>query len=538
MFGRLAQGESAAFTRQRSLVRTQYRPPYMTQVGCPAAPTCFYVIDNVYVPPSVRGTTKMGLSPLILQIDKLTKSFGARTLFADVCLRIEEHDRYALVGPNGAGKTTMMNIIAGREPADSGQVIFAKGAQPGYLEQESIEMLGRTVLEEVMSGFADIMAAEERLTKLEHRISNTDDEAEQERLLEEYGRLQSSFEASGGYGIESQARAILFGLGFHEEDLLVDAGAYSGGWQMRIALAKLLLRKPDILLLDEPTNHLDLESVRWLEGFLRSYDGAVFVVSHDRAFIDSMVDHVCEIDGGHVNIYTGGYTDYLHEREERLELLRAQAEAQAKEIEHMEAFVERFRYKATKAKQVQDRVKKLERIERIEVPEEKKAVHFRFPQPPRTGQNVLHMEGISKAYGDNVVYTGLDLDLWRGEKIALVGPNGAGKSTLLKMIAGAMPPDSGNIRLGAHVDISYFAQHQLEALNLDETVFQELDDAAPGWRSRRCAASLAPSCSMVTMLPNALASSPVARSAASPLPRCSCSQVPCCVWTNLPTIWT
>ena len=250
---------------------------------------------------------------------------------------------------------------------------------------------------------------------------------------------------------------------------------------MRIALAKLLTRNPEVLLLDEPTNHLDLESVRWLEGFLRSYSGSVIVVSHDRAFLDNMVDRVAEIDLGHVQLYKGNYSAYLRQREERIEKLKEQAAKQAEEIAHMQAFIDRFRYKPTKAKQVQDRVRKLEKMERIQVPPEKKSVHFNFQQPPRTGDLVVEVKDLHKSFGEKVIYDGLDLSLYRGDKVALVGPNGAGKSTLLKMIAGVLKPDSGQIRYGTHVSKTYFAQHQLEELHPGNTVFEELDNAAPGW---------------------------------------------------------
>lgn len=417
---------------------------------------------------------------MILNVDKVTKSFGTRVLFSNVSFRINERDRYALVGPNGAGKTTLMNIIAGLESADSGQVVFARDAHPGYLEQESIEMEGRSVLEEVMTNVADVAELGKRLEALEREMESAD-ESRADDLLAEYGRLRTRFEAKDGYNIESQARRVLFGLGFHEEDMERSTDEFSGGWQMRIALSKLLLRAPEILLLDEPTNHLDLESVRWLENFLKTYRGAVLVVSHDRAFMNGMVDHVADISNGKVSIYTGNYDAYLVQRDEALARLVAMKEAQDREIAHMEAFVEKFRYKATKAKQVQDRVKKLERIERIEIPEEKKKVRFVFPQPARTGDNVVHIEGVSKSFGEKHVYENLNLDIWRGEKIALVGPNGSGKSTLLKMIAGELGHDAGSITYGAHVELSYFAQHQLEELNLRNTVFAELDHAAPGW---------------------------------------------------------
>ena len=414
---------------------------------------------------------------MIMQVEHLTKSFGGRTLFSDACFRLEAHDRLALVGPNGAGKTTMLKVITGHEDADSGNVVFAKGAVVGYLEQEAIEMEDRSIFDEVISSQQEILEAEQRLHELEASLNenSTPDK------LDACGRARERYEALGGYRLESQVRSVLFGLGFKEDDMARHTGDFSGGWQMRIALAKLLIRKPDLLLLDEPTNHLDLESVKWLEGFLRGYDGAVVVVSHDRAFMDNMVDRVAEIDAGRLELYKGNYSAYLKQRDERIERLRQQAERQAEEIAHMEAFIEKFRYKPTKAKQVQDRVKKLEKIERIVVPQEKKTVHFNFVQPPRTGDMVVRCSGVVKHFGEKHVYDGLDLSLYRGEKVALVGPNGAGKSTLLKMIAGVLAPDAGTIEYGVHVSKTYFAQHQLEELYPGNTVFEELDRAAPGW---------------------------------------------------------
>lgn len=414
---------------------------------------------------------------MIMQVEHLTKSFGGRTLFSDACFRLEAHDRLALVGPNGAGKTTMLKVITGHEDADSGNVVFAKGAVVGYLEQEAIEMEDRSIFDEVISSQQEILEAEQRLHELEASLN----ENSTPEKLDACGRARERYEALGGYRLESQVRSVLFGLGFKEDDMARHTGDFSGGWQMRIALAKLLIRKPDLLLLDEPTNHLDLESVKWLEGFLRGYDGAVVVVSHDRAFMDNMVDRVAEIDAGRLELYKGNYSAYLKQRDERIERLRQQAERQAEEIAHMEAFIEKFRYKPTKAKQVQDRVKKLEKIERIVVPQEKKTVHFNFVQPPRTGDMVVRCSGVVKHFGEKHVYDGLDLSLYRGEKVALVGPNGAGKSTLLKMIAGVLTPDAGTIEYGVHVSKTYFAQHQLEELYPGNTVFEELDRAAPGW---------------------------------------------------------
>lgn len=414
---------------------------------------------------------------MILQLEHITKSFGSRTLFSDVTFKLEEYDRLALVGPNGAGKTTLLKIITGNEDADSGRVLFAKGAKIGYLEQEAIEMGERPIFEEVLASQHEILNQEQHVRKLEAELGGNPTETQ----LTQYGRARDLYESMGGYVLESRVRSVLFGLGFGESDMERLTTDFSGGWQMRIALAKLLTRNPEVLLLDEPTNHLDLESVKWLEGFLKSYSGTVIVVSHDRDFLDNMVDRVAEIDLGHVQVYKGNYSAYLKQREERLALLREQAAKQQEEIAHMEAFIERFRYKATKAKQVQDRVRKLERMEIIQVPPEQKSVHFNFQQPPRTGDLVVDLQGVSKAFGEKVIYDGLDLKMYRGEKIALVGPNGAGKSTMLKMIAGALEPDSGTIKYGTHVDKTYFAQHQLEELHPGNTVFEELDGVAPGW---------------------------------------------------------
>ena len=405
---------------------------------------------------------------MIMQLEHIAKSFGGRQLFHDVTFRLEVYERLALVGPNGAGKTTMLNIISGQEDADEGRVLFAKGARVGYLEQEAIEMADQPIFEEVMSSQVEVLEAERRLYKLEHELG--EDPTPQQ--LAAAGRARDAYEVLGGYTIEAKVRSVMFGLGFTE---------FSGGWQMRIALAKLLIRNPEVLLLDEPTNHLDLESVKWLEGFLRGYAGTVVVVSHDRAFMDNMVDRVAEVDNGQVILYKGNYSDYLRIREERLERLRAEAAKQAEEIAHMEAFIEKFRYKATKSKQVQDRVKKLEKIKRIELPEEKKTVHFNFKQPPRTGDEVVRARGLVKRFGEKTVYDGFDFTMYRGDKIALVGPNGAGKSTLLKMVAGALAPDAGTIEYGVHVTKTYYAQHQLEELHPGNTVFEELDRVAPGW---------------------------------------------------------
>lgn len=417
---------------------------------------------------------------MIISVDNVTKTFGDRVLFAGASLRVGPRDRWALLGPNGSGKTTLLEIVCGQTGIDEGSVVLAKGATIGYLRQEAIEMHGRSVLEEVMTVAKEISTLEHRISVLEAEMA-TAEGAEMERLLAEYGRLRDRFEHAGGYTYEADARAALMGLGFREADLDRPVEEFSGGWLMRIAMARLLLQQPDVLLLDEPTNHLDLESVMWFESFLKGYEGAVVLVSHDRAFLEGLVDHIAELDQRSLKTYTGSYARYLSARELELEQLHAAFANQQKMIVETERFIERFRYKESKARQVQSRVKALEKVERIELPEARKHVKFAFPQPVRTGEEVVVLEGLTKAYGDNVVYEGLSLNLYRGERIALVGPNGAGKSTLLKMIAGVLEPDSGVRRLGTHVDVAYFAQHQLEALTPSSTVLDELDSAAPGW---------------------------------------------------------
>lgn len=416
---------------------------------------------------------------MILQAEHITKSFGGRELFAGASFRLEAGDRLALVGPNGAGKTTMLKIISGEEAPDSGTITLAKGARIGYLEQEAIEMGERPIFEEVISSQLEILEVEQKLAALEAQLG-ANPTAEQ---LAELGRVRDTYEMMGGYSLHAHVRAVLFGIGFKEEDLTRLTTEFSGGWQMRIALAKLLVRAPEVLLLDEPTNHLDLESVKWLEGFLRSYEGTVVVVSHDRAFMDNTVGQVAEVSHGSLVLYKGNYSAYLKARDARIARLKEERRAQLEEMQKLEAFIERFRYKANKAKQAQDRVKKLERLkaELVEIPEEKKSIHFNFVQPPRTGDEVVRVRGVAKAFDGKTVYDGIDFSMYRGDKVALVGPNGAGKSTLLKMVAGVLAPDAGVIDYGEHVCLTYYAQHQLDELTGSNTVFEELDKAASGW---------------------------------------------------------
>lgn len=420
---------------------------------------------------------------MIALADKISKSFGGRVLYSNATLQLNAGERWALVGPNGAGKTTLLKIIMGLESADEGTVTFAKDATLGYLEQETELMGDRTALNEVIESAHEIKQWERKVNDLSLKIAENPEGTTLNKYLEDYAHAMERFERLGGYELESRARQILAGLGFPVEDFDKPAKEFSGGWQMRISLSKLLLRRPDVLLLDEPTNHLDLESVQWLERFLSSYDGTVLLVSHDRSFMDACVTHVAALENRMLVTYTGNYSGYLHQREENLEQLRAKRAAQERDIAHMETFIERFRYKPTKAKQVQERVAKVEKIreELVVLPEQSHHMHFRFPEPPRTGDTVISLEGVAKSYEDNFVYDNVDLKLYRGDHVALVGPNGAGKSTLMKLIAGKLMPDAGQISLGQNVTEAYYAQHQLEELNPSNTVLAELDTVAAGW---------------------------------------------------------
>ena len=420
---------------------------------------------------------------MIALADKISKSFGGRTLYTGATLQLNAGERWALVGPNGSGKTTLLRIIMGEESPDDGTVSFAKDTTVGYLEQETHLAGEKSALAEVVDSAHEVKHVERQVAELERQISATEPGPELDALLERYGHAQDRFERLGGYELEARARQILGGLGFPVEDFDKPACDFSGGWQMRIALSKLLLRHPDLLLLDEPTNHLDLESVKWLEQFLAGYDGAVLLVSHDRAFMDACVSHVAAVENRRLTTYTGNYSSYLKQREDNLEQMRAKRAAQEREIAHMQVFVDKFRYKPTKAAQAQERMKKIEQIksELVILPEGTKKVHFSFPEPPRTGDEVIKLEGVSKSFGDNHVYSDVDLALYRGDHVVLVGPNGAGKSTLMKLINGKLAPDAGSVSLGKNVTQAYYAQHQLEQLNEGNTVLGEMDEAAPGW---------------------------------------------------------
>src|SRR5437879_969270 len=422
----------------------------------------------------------------MISVEGIAKSFGGQVLFRDLSWRIADRERIGLVGPNGAGKTTLCRILAGLDDPDVGRVSRPRATTVGYLAQEAAASGEGSVLAEALAGFADVWALERDMEEVAAALATAPTEA----LTARYGDLQHRFEALGGYRLENQAKAILTGLGFGPDELARPVAEFSGGWRMRAALARLLLLAPSLLLLDEPTNHLDLESLAWLEDFLAGYAGTVVVVAHDRYFLNRMVTSIAELSAAGLTVYPGDYDDYLVEREARHALLEAQARNQAKRIEEIERFIERFRYQATKARQVQSRVKMLAKVERIELPGAARRIHFKFPEPPRTGRRVATLTGVHKAYGDNVVYAGVDFAVERGERVALVGENGAGKSTLLKILAGVLPFERGERTLGAHVAVHYYAQHQLDALTSSNTVLEEIVAAAPGLPHTRLRAIL------------------------------------------------
>ncbi len=414
----------------------------------------------------------------LVSVQNIDKSFGSRGLFRDASLLIQADDRAALVGPNGAGKTTLLEMIAGRLSPDRGTISVPKSVTIGYLPQDIPALPGKTVLGAVLESDDETAVLERRLAQLEHEMSTTTSDAET-RLLTEYSEVQARFEQLGGYSRESYAREILAGLGFKDRHLQQPLDALSGGWRMRTALARLLLLRPSLLLLDEPTNHLDLESVIWLESFLTSYSGAILLISHDRQFMNNTVLRVIEVDQARLIDYTGNYDAYVAVKAQTRAILLATQKNQQKKIDQTQEFIDRFRYQATKARQVQSRIKALEKIDRIELEPESKKVRFRFPDPPRSGDEVITLKHVRKAYSDLTIYSDLSLTLRRGERIALAGPNGAGKSTLLKILAGVIPPDAGDVREGHNVTLAYYAQHQLELLDPDKTVLDEIIVSAP-----------------------------------------------------------
>jgi ATP-binding cassette subfamily F protein 3 len=415
----------------------------------------------------------------MLSIANVSKSYNARPLFSGVSFNVGMKDRIAVIGQNGTGKTTLFEIICGHISPDTGSVAVRRGTTIGYLRQDIERKSGRKLLDEVAQSSASITGLAHKIQALQEDLAETQDEEEIGGLLRELGELQHAFESSGGYNAEHEARIILSGLGFAESDFTRPLSEFSGGWQTRIELAKLLFLNPDLLILDEPTNHLDLETTRWFENYLKGYHGAVMLTSHDRAFLNNLAKKIIAIEKDDVIFYHGDYDGYVLAREKELEIRQATARRQEQKIQKEMRFIERFRAKNTKATQVQSRIKKLEKVERIVVPRSTKKIKFSFPEPKRSGDIVITLKNIAKSYDSKVVYRDLNLVLNRGDRVALVGPNGAGKTTLLKMLAGVLPFEKGERILGHNVTTAYFAQYYVELLNPRNTVVEELRQVAP-----------------------------------------------------------
>lgn len=408
--------------------------------------------------------------------------FTGDDLFTDISFMIREKDRIGLVGKNGAGKTTLIRLLCGLEQPYKGDVIMSDDVTIGYLPQEKNVNSTKTVLDEAMTAFEEYHEMERQLAKLNDELSDrTDYESESyQRLCEKMSHLNERLALMGGHSIEGEAEQILIGLGFDHSDMQRPMKEFSNGWQMRVELAKILLRKPKLLLLDEPTNHLDIESIQWLEGFLKNYYGAIFMVSHDRAFLDQITIRTIEISCGKIYDYKCSYSEFIERREERIDIQKAAFDNQQREIKEIEAFIERFRYKATKAKQVQSRVKLLEKMDMVQIDDQdKSAIHFKFPPAPHSGKVTLELNDVSKSYGEKQILNNINLLIPRGEKIAFVGRNGEGKSTLSKIIAGVLDYQ-GEVKLGHEVQIGYYAQNQQDMLDPEKTVFETLDDVATG----------------------------------------------------------
>ncbi|HEX6467437.1 MAG TPA: ABC-F family ATP-binding cassette domain-containing protein [Terriglobales bacterium] len=416
----------------------------------------------------------------MIQLSAAGKRFGEKLLFQNLDWMITPQDRVGLVGANGSGKSTLLKVLAGIESLDYGSITQAKGITAGYLPQDGLLLSGRTVFAECMSVFVRLRQMEQELESLTTQMAQLDHAGnEYAQVAERFQRVEGEFRAHDGYAIEAQVGAVLTGLGFRKEDWTRRAEEFSGGWQMRIALAKLLLQKPNLLLLDEPTNHLDLETRNWLEDYLRSYPYAFVLISHDRYFLDVTIGKIVEIWNKAVHFYSGNYDKYTQQKAERRAQLESAYRNQREKIEQLEAFINRFRYQATKARQVQSRIKELERIERIEVPPDEKTIHFHFPQPQPSGRTVAECKDVSKSYGEKLVFENVNFVIERGDRIALVGVNGAGKSTLIKILAGAEAPSSGEYRLGHNAEADYFAQDQYKELDTEARMLDDLAEVAP-----------------------------------------------------------
>ncbi|WP_441244485.1 ABC-F family ATP-binding cassette domain-containing protein [Tardiphaga sp. 768_D3_N2_1] len=415
----------------------------------------------------------------MIRLDNISKQNGHQIVFIEAAGALLKGEKIGLVGPNGSGKTTLFRMVTGRELPDEGQVVVERGVTIGYFSQDVGEMSGHSAVAEVMEGAGPVSVVATELKELETAMADPDQADNMDKIIERYGEVQARFEELDGYALEGRAREVLAGLAFTQEMMDGDVGKLSGGWKMRVALARILLMRPDVMLLDEPSNHLDLESLIWLEGFLKGYEGALLMTSHDREFMNRIVTKIMEIDGGSLNSYSGDYEFYeaqraMNEKQQQAQFERQQAML-AKEIK----FIERFKARASHAAQVQSRVKKLDKIERVEPPKRREVVSFDFLPAPRSGEDVVSLKNIHKAYGSRTIYEGLDFSVRRKERWAVMGINGAGKSTLLKLVTGAAEPDNGNVTIGGSVKLGYFAQHAMDLLDGERTIFQNLEDSFP-----------------------------------------------------------
>ena len=415
----------------------------------------------------------------MIRLDNVSKQIGHQILFIEASAALERGEKVGLVGPNGAGKTTLFRMITGQEQPDEGQVAVDRGVTTGYFSQDVGEMSGRSAVSEVMDGAGPVSAVATELKELESAMADPDRADEMDDIIARYGEVQARFEELDGYALEGRAREVLAGLSFSQEMMDGDVGALSGGWKMRVALARILLMRPDVMLLDEPSNHLDLESLIWLEQFLKGYEGALLMTSHDREFMNRIVGKVIEIDGGSLTTYSGNYEFYEQQRALSEKQQQAQFERQQAMLSKEIKFIERFKARASHAAQVQSRVKKLEKIERVEPPKRRQTVSFDFPPAPRSGEDVVSLKKVQKGYGSRQIYDGLDFMVRRRERWCVMGINGAGKSTLLKLVAGSTSPDDGTVAVGGSVKMGYFAQHAMDLLDGERTVFQQLEDSFP-----------------------------------------------------------
>jgi ATPase subunit of ABC transporter with duplicated ATPase domains len=411
---------------------------------------------------------------------KISKQYGRQILFVDASFQLNPGEKVGLVGPNGSGKTTLFRMIVGEEAPDEGDVSVPKKLSIGYFKQDVEEMSGRSVLDETIAGSGRVGLLHHELEDLNHAMSDPARAKEMDRILARFGEVQEEYEHLGGYALEAQAREVLHGLGFEDDRIDGDVGALSGGWKMRVAMARVLLGRPDVLLMDEPTNHLDIESIIWLEDFLKSLPGSLLMTSHDREFMNRIVTRIAEIDGGEIISYSGNYDFYERERAIREANREAAYARQQAMLAKEQRFIERFAAHAAKAAQVQSRVKALEKIEKIELPKKRRVVKFEFREPPRSGEQVATLEGVTKRYGKRLVHDHVNLNIRRGERWCVMGKNGAGKSTLLKMIAGAVQPDEGAVKLGASLKMGYFAQQSLDLLDAELTIEEQLQKDFPG----------------------------------------------------------